>query len=232
MIGDAHSARSRILIRPGRSARYHCAHAIVSGSKQAMNDNISAVVLAGGRARRMGGRDKGLLEVGGQAMVLWVCEALKPQCAAVLVNANRNLDDYATVTGLDVFSDRDAEFSGPLSGMSSALARIDSALMLTCPCDSPLVHPHLAERLLDALEREDAEIAVAHDGNRLQPVFNLLKRELHGSLDAFLASGERKIDRWFDRHRTAIAMFDDSPEMFLNINTPRDCAMFEARLAS
>ena len=195
-----------------------------------MNSQVTAVVLAGGRARRMGGEDKGLLSVAGRPMVAWVCDALAPQCAAVLINANRNHAAYAEITGHEVVSDRHSDFQGPLAGMASALTRVSTPLMVTCPCDSPLVHGALVERLVGALVRDDAEIAVAHDGERMQPVFALVKRDLGLSLDAFLARGERKIDRWFAEHRVALALFEDTPDMFLNVNTPHDRACVEARL--
>lgn len=196
-----------------------------------MDARVTAVVLAGGRARRMGGHDKGLLSVAGRPMVAWVCDALSPQCAEVLINANRNLDAYARITARNVVPDRDSDYQGPLAGMASALEHVATPLMVTCPCDSPLVHPALVERLVDALIREDAEIAVAHDGDRLQPVFALIKRDLQASLNAFLERGERKIDRWFAEHRIALAAFEDTQDMFLNVNTPEDRAGVEARLA-
>jgi len=193
-----------------------------------MDTRVTGVVLAGGRARRMGGQDKGLIEVAGQAMVCWVAQALTPQCARVVVNANRNQEDYARLTGLPVVADMVGDFAGPLAGMLSALKQCDTPLMVSAPCDSPLLRPDLVARLVHALELEDAEIAVAHDGERMQPVFTLIARELQDSLAAFLAGGGRKIDLWFESHRTACADFSDDTHMFANINTPEQRDALEA----
>jgi molybdenum cofactor guanylyltransferase len=193
-------------------------------------EDITAVVLAGGRARRMGGEDKGLVEVAGRPMVAWVLDALRPQVGAVMVNANRNRERYAAVAGCAVMADRIEGYAGPLAGMASALAAAESPLVLTAPCDSPLVSRTLAARLYACLERERAELSVAHDGERLQPVFALLRRHLLGDLLAFLATGERRIDRWYATRRMATADLSDAPDTFLNVNTPEDRAALEARL--
>jgi molybdopterin-guanine dinucleotide biosynthesis protein A len=115
--------------------------------------------------------------------------------------------------------------------MASALEAMSTPLLLTVPCDSPLLDPRLAERLRAALVEANAEIAVAHDGERLQPVFALLTRALAPSLRAYLEAGEAKIDRWYARHRTCEVDFSDTPEMFVNVNTPEERDALEARLA-
>ena len=91
--------------------------------------------------------------------------------------------------------------------------------IVTLPCDGPLLPGDLVERLIDALDANKAEIAVAHDGDRMQPVYSLIPTSLADSLHAFLDSGERKIDLWYQQHRVALADFSDCPETFRNINT-------------
>ena len=191
--------------------------------------NITGVVLAGGRARRMGGADKGLVEIDGKPMVVFIVEALKPQTAAVIINANRNLEQYRELCGCPVVPDRQGNFAGPLAGMASGMEAAQTPFVLTAPCDSPLLSRQLGARLFEALEREDAELAVAHDGERMQPVFALLHRNLLDSMIAYLQSGESKIDTWYARHRTAICDFSDETSMFLNINTPEERSDFEGR---
>ncbi len=181
---------------------------------------ITAVVLAGGQARRMGGADKGLVEIHGQSMVEYVVDALRAQVGVLLVNANRNLDLYAKLSGSQVITDDIEGYAGPLAGIASAMACCDTPYLMSVPCDSPLLSPDLAERLHAALRAEDAELSVAHDGERLQPVFALMRRDLLASLTRYLDSGERKIDRWYARHRAAVADMADTPHMFLNVNTP------------
>lgn len=192
---------------------------------------VSGIILAGGRATRMGGIDKGLVEVAGRPMIEHIIERLRPQTQALIVNANRSHERYAAY-GLPVVADDFGDYAGPLAGMAAGLAKAATAYAVTVPCDSPLLPPDLVARLWSALQREDAELAVAWAEERMQPVFALLPRDLLPSLREFLASGDRKIDRWYGRHRVALADFSDSPDTFLNINTPDEQAALEARLTS
>jgi molybdenum cofactor guanylyltransferase len=192
---------------------------------------ITAVVLAGGRATRMGGVDKGLVELAGRPMISHVLAALVPQVERVLINANRNQELYAAF-GWPVVADEDAGFLGPLAGLAAGLRAARTPLVLTAPCDCPLLAPDLVSRLYSALEQEGAEIAVPFDGERLQPVFALVRRELADSLAAYLRGGDRKIDRWFAQHRLARVDFSDRPENFVNVNDPDERAALETRLAA
>ena len=193
--------------------------------------DITAVVLAGGKARRMGGEDKGLITIAGKPMVAHTIDALRAQTAQVIVNANRNADTYCAITGCRVIADIVGDFAGPLAGMASALAASATPLVLTAPCDSPLVTPDLGPRLYAALARSGAEIAVAHDGERMQPVFALLTRGVLPALCAFLEAGERKIDAWYATRHTVRADFSDALDTFLNVNTPRERDRLERRFA-
>lgn len=181
-------------------------------------EDITGVILAGGRAKRMGGIDKGLLELRGKPMITHVLERLTPQVSRVIINANRNLADYRCWAET-VVKDSTGEYNGPLAGMASGLEVTGTRYMLTCPCDSPLLASDLAERMYIQSVAEQAEVAVASDGSRLHPVFLLIHRTLLPSILAFLEAGERKIDRWFEQHRFTIVDFSDKPETFLNVNT-------------
>jgi molybdenum cofactor guanylyltransferase len=179
----------------------------------------------------MGGADKGLLPLAGRPMVEHVVRALEPQVGAILINANRNLERYERL-GLPVVCDRMGDFFGPLVGMASAMERATTPYLLTVPCDSPLVPADLAATLYRALADAGAELSVAHDGKRMQPVFALLDRALLPSLLAYLDAGGRKIDTWYAEHRVALADFSGQPQAFLNVNTPEDQAEVERLLAS
>lgn len=191
--------------------------------------DITGIVLAGGRAQRMGGVDKGLMQLAGKPMVAHVLAALGPQVATIIVNANRNLDQYAAF-GYRIAADTIGDYYGPLAGMASAMEIATTKYVLTVPCDSPLMARDLVARLYQALIQGCADIGVAHDGERMHPVFALLQRGLLPSLQEYLQSGERKIDRWFARHQVAIAYFADEPETFINVNDPQERAAVEARL--
>jgi molybdenum cofactor guanylyltransferase len=178
----------------------------------------------------MGGQDKGLLNLAGRPMVAHVIDAVRPQVAAVLVNANRNLEHYAAL-GHRVVPDLTGDFDGPLAGMASAMRETRTPYLLCVPCDSPLVPADLAGTLLQRLLGAGAELAVVHDGERMQPVFALLSCALLPDLLSYLEGGGRKIDAWFARHRVALADFSGNREAFLNVNTPEDQAALERRLA-
>ena len=189
-------------------------------------ETITGVVLAGGKARRMGGQDKGLRPFAGRPMVEWVIDSLAPQVGALVINANRNREAYAAY-GHPVIADEIEGFQGPLAGFASTMAAVSTPWILTLPCDGPYPAPDLAERLCAALAEQEAEIAVATDGNRMQPVYALIPVALAASLRDYLAAGERKIDRWYARHRVALVDLSDHPEAFANVNTLEDSRTLE-----
>ncbi len=184
---------------------------------------ITALILAGGKSRRMGGRDKGLLPFGDGLLVGQVLSAILPQVGSVMINANRHQAEYAQL-GYPVVADTLADFQGPLAGFLAGLEQLQTEYLLTLPCDGPVVVADLALRLAKGLGEAGADIAVAHDGKRLQPVYALLHRRVLPDLRAALAGGERKIDRWYPRHEWVTVDFSDVPEQFSNINTPEDYA--------
>jgi molybdenum cofactor guanylyltransferase len=186
--------------------------------------DVTAVVLAGGRARRMGGQDKGLIELNRTPLIEYALAALAGQVDTIVINANRNIERYAGM-GYPVIEDRHSGFNGPLAGMASALSVMQTRYLVTVPCDSPALPLDLVDRLLEARAEADAEIAVAHDGTRMQPVFALLQRSLLPGLERFLDADGRKIDQWYAQHRLALADFSDQPDAFTNVNTPEDLAI-------
>jgi molybdenum cofactor guanylyltransferase len=183
--------------------------------------SITGVILAGGRGRRMGGNDKGLVEFAGRPLIEHVIEVLSPQVGALMINANRNQDTYAAY-GYPVIRDELDDYQGPLAGFYSAMQAAATDYILTVPCDGPLLSSELVPRLTRALSNNEAEIAVAHDGKRMQPVYALLPTRLRNNLKEFLESGDRKIDRWYAWHTVALADCADMPDMFRNINTPAE----------
>ncbi len=177
----------------------------------------------------MGGRDKGLVEIAGRPMIEYVLEILRPQVGATMINANRNAEFY-TRYGEPVIADALTGFNGPLAGMASAMRAAETPMIVTVPCDSPFVPADLVTRLAAAKQDANAEIAVADNGERMQPVFALLDKALLDSLEGYLARGERKIDRWFAEHRCTSVDFSDRPETFINVNTPEEVARVEAMI--
>jgi molybdopterin-guanine dinucleotide biosynthesis protein A len=179
---------------------------------------VTGVVLAGGQGSRMGGVDKGLAAFRGRPMVAHVIERFAPQVDEVLVNANRNVEEYETF-GHRVIADEIAGFAGPLAGFERGLAHARCPFVATVPCDSPFLPLDLVARLRAAMQEKSAQFAVAKTGAQAHPVFCLMRREVHASLARFLAAGERKIDRWYASLAVVEVAFDDEADAFANINT-------------
>ncbi len=200
-----------------------------------MTQNITAIILAGGRGSRMGGVDKGLQTFNGVPLALHTLMRLQMQeggvVAETMVNANRNLAAYEAM-GVSVWPDASPDaFAGPLAGFLTGLERCETPYLLTVPCDTPLFPLDLALRLLQAIEQQGADIAMASapetdesgvTHTRAQPVFCLMKAQLMESLVKFMQGGGRKIDAWTAQHTTVLVPFDgrtDSPGAFANANT-------------
>jgi molybdenum cofactor guanylyltransferase len=190
-------------------------------------ESITAVVLAGGKGRRFEGRDKGLIEFHQRPIVAHVIDALIPQVAGVMINANRSVAQYESF-GYPVINDELSGFQGPLAGFAAAMENAPTSHVLILPCDGPFILPDYARRMARALIAGGAEMAVAHDGERMQPVHALIPVRLLDSLKAFLDSGERKIDRWYVRHSVAMVDFTGLSNMFKNINTQEQLRELEA----
>ncbi len=189
---------------------------------------ITGVILAGGKARRMGGIDKGLIGLAGVPMCKIVMDLLGPQVSEVLLNANRNQEIYEKF-GVPVIRDRIQGYLGPLAGLASAMQSAKTPWVITAPCDGPFLNHDYVARMSEAVD-DGTDVVVASDEKRLQPTFMLVNTKLRRNLDDFLESGGRKIDLWFVRHVYRIADFSDSPNCFLNINSEEDRQQAEKRI--
>ena len=176
----------------------------------------------------MGGVDKGLKPLRDKPMVQWVIERFAPQVDEVLINANQNLETYAAF-GHRVIPDAIGGYAGPLAGLHRGLSEAAHDLVATVPCDSPFLPHDLVPRLLTALERESADLAVARTGDQPHPVFCLCRGNVLGGLSAFLEAGGRKIDAWYAALKVVEVPFDDEPDAFSNINTEAELRGFEKK---
>jgi len=200
--------------------------------------DITGLILAGGRGSRMGGADKGLQNFNGMPMALYTLMRLQLQVGQLIINANRNLGAYESF-GVPVWPDVLEDYAGPLAGFLTGLERCETPYLVTVPCDTPNFPIDLVTRLAAELEREGAEIAMAaapetgKDGQRVvrsQPVFCLLHTDLMESLAAFTRQGGRKIDAWTAQHKTVLVPFDtpsDDPNAFANANTAAELQQLE-----
>jgi len=191
-------------------------------------NKVSGVVLAGGLARRMGLRDKGLMPFNNRPLVGYALAAMAPLVDELLISANRNQEDYKQF-GYPVIGDSNPTFDGPLAGILAAMRVAQNTVLLVMPCDSPLVETRHLQRLLAALATQSVDIALVYDGKRLHPVFAALKTSLslQTDLQNYLQHGERKLENWFNRHSAIKVDFSDTPEIFANINTPAELQALE-----
>ncbi|WJW74759.1 molybdenum cofactor guanylyltransferase MobA [Thiohalobacter sp. IOR34] len=192
--------------------------------------HVTGLILAGGRATRMGGRDKGLIELAGRPLIDYALAAMDAVCEQVLISANRHLDLYRRF-GRAVLSDPLADYPGPLAGILAGLQQAPPGVLLVMPCDTPLATPALLQRLVAAGTDTATMAAVAHDGQRLQPAFVRLDPQLARPLRQALEAGERRLGRWVASLDPRQVDCSDHPEWFDNINTPEDLDALAARLA-
>lgn len=187
----------------------------------------SWVILAGGQATRMGGQDKGLITLSDKPLIEHVYQRLATQTSQIAINANRNLERYGQMA--PVFEDQFKDFPGPLGGIHAglhyALAQSSSPWVGFVPCDSPMINLDLVERFCAAID-DGVEILVAHDGDHLQPVFTLFHTSVLPRLETFLRRGDRKIILLYKECQTKWVDFSDSPDCFVNLNTPEELQRF------
>ena len=188
---------------------------------------VTGVILAGGLARRMNKQDKGLVSFKGRPMVSYAIAALAPLVDQIVINANRSSEQYRQF-GWPVVADQTDSFDGPLAGVLSAMTHADADVLLVIPCDSPLIKAVHLQKLLAARAENDADVAVAFDGERLHPVFLAIKTTLKTSLQDYLASGQRKMAVWLEQQNMVQVDFSNEPEIFSNINTMADLSALEA----
>ncbi|WP_077551479.1 molybdenum cofactor guanylyltransferase MobA [Rodentibacter genomosp. 2] len=182
---------------------------------------ISAVILAGGKARRMEGRDKGLQILQGKPLIQHMIEGLQPQIADISINANRNQAEYAKF-GFPVFADELADFQGPLGGMLSGLEKAGTDFVLFTPCDSPFFPKNLLTKLKSAVENDRTLIAYACDEEREHPTFCLMSVELKEALRNYLAAGERRLLQFMRENKGISVKFTTSEGRFMNFNSLDD----------
>lgn len=195
-----------------------------------LKDQITGLILAGGRAQRMGGIDKGLIPFHGKPLIESAITRLKTQVGPILINANRNITKYASY-GYPVLMDEMTDFSGPLAGFSVGLKNCKTPYLLTSPCDSPLLPIDLAKKMMVEIEngKFDLVYASTKEANGkiwAQPVFCLMRTTLEDSLTSFLGTGNLKIDHWFlDLHSSTVIF--ENEQAFANVNTPEELRALE-----
>jgi molybdopterin-guanine dinucleotide biosynthesis protein A len=203
---------------------------------------VTGVILAGGQSRRMGGGDKGLLELAGRPMLAHVAARLAPQVGTLVINANGDPARFARL-GLPVVADTIPDFAGPLAGVLAGMrwARANTPaarFIATAAGDAPLLPTDLVSRCLAALGDRPGGVALAQSGGELHPVIGLWPVALADDLEAQLRAGVRKVLAWTDRHGTVPVPFGfvevgrAAIDPFFNANTPQELDALRAALAA
>ncbi|WP_301099838.1 molybdenum cofactor guanylyltransferase MobA, partial [Otariodibacter sp.] len=186
-------------------------------------NDISAVILAGGLARRLQGVEKGLQEVAGKPLITHIIERLSPQICKIYLNINRLYENYhQQYPAVPTYSDNLVGFQGPLSGILSGFQHIESEYLLFVPCDTPFLPTNLLKKLSTVLRINQAQIAYAHDGERPHPTFALIHRSVEKALADYLARGERRLLQFFHSQKSVAVDFSEQSCAFKNFNTPEE----------
>ncbi len=188
----------------------------------AVASTLTGLILAGGRGRRLGGQDKGLVPYRGRPLVEWVLARLAPQVDGIFISANRNLEVYARY-GHPVLPDTLADYAGPLAGVREGLGAAPAEWLLSAPCDVPQLPADCAARLLQAAVDQGRTAAYARAGEVDHYAVLLLHKTCAAALDAYLQSGGRSL-RGFLAAEMAVAVRFDAAQAFANLNTPEDLA--------
>jgi len=190
--------------------------------KITIND-ITAVILAGGKSSRLSGEDKGLMDFRGQEMINHVLVIVKPKVSEVLISANRNIDLYENFG--KVIADDLENFQGPLAGISKALKVCSTPYLLILPCDSPFVDDELIDDLISRMEETEVDICVAHDGSIMHATFAIINVNLSSNLEEFLLNGGRKMAIWYRQHNIERIDVSDRLQVLTNLNKPEDFSL-------
>ncbi|MBT3195487.1 MAG: molybdenum cofactor guanylyltransferase [Candidatus Ruthia sp.] len=190
--------------------------------KSITKKDVTAVILSGGRATRMGGQNKGLILFKDKPLISYVTNVVSENVNSILVSANKNLDLYQEFG--TVIADDLADFQGPLAGISKAMHFANTPYLLVLPCDGPFVSSLLLERLIQSMQQNEVDICVASNGDKIHPTYSLINITLKDNLDKFLQTGGRKFGLWLENNNALKVDFSDQPDIFINLNSPQDFA--------
>ena len=185
------------------------------------SNNLSAVVLSGGQSRRMGGKDKGLLELAGKPMISYVLGSLNNHINDIMISTNSADIRYQQMSHRCIEDILKGNL-GPLAGIHSALSNSQHSRVLITACDSPFLQTALCSRLIKAMDSSNAMMAVAHDGEHIQNTFSVIDVRLKPNLEQYLQRGGRRLMTWFKEQHAIEVDFADVKDSFLNINSTQD----------
>jgi len=199
---------------------------MISNTDTTNNSQIQAIILTGGQGSRLGGQDKGLIEVNGKRLIDYACDSIKEQVSHIIISANRHQDIYRQ-SGFDVIEDSIADYAGPLAGILSALQYIKkNELLFCCPVDMPVLPDHIVSDLYEQLLSQQADICCVQTDDRLQPLIALMHQRVVTDLFAYLQSGQRKVMDWINQQKLCTCIVDGNELQMININHEQDLQDF------
>ena len=181
--------------------------------------DITGVVLAGGQGRRMGGQDKGLVQLFDKPLYQHIIDKLQPQVEHLAISANRNIARYEQ-SGYPVWLDSIPDYAGPLAGFLSALEKSTTHWVFFTPCDTPFIPTNLVETLWN--HRADFDAVYVNDGNRDHPTLCLINKKMITPLQRFLANGDKKLMLFLQSNNTKSIYINANKNAFINVNTLED----------
>ena len=188
------------------------------------------LVLAGGRAQRLGGVDKGLLALNGRPLIEYVLERTSCMTDRPIISANRNRASYLRYSRRAI-GDSISGFQGPLAGIYSALKYMKHDYLFVMPCDTPFLPADLFQRLRKSMEKNNRPISVVKHGSQIEPLLMLIKKTHITGIANHLDSGQHSVIGWIEGYQCSYAEFSPGSSCFLNINSRDDLAMAEKLIA-
>ncbi len=195
------------------------------------SSDISALILAGGKASRFNGENKGLIQLQTSPLISYVINTLKPQVKTILISANRDIQSYQKF-GYPVLQDQHSDIKhlqGPLAGILQGMEYASTPWLLLSPCDTPFLQTNYCQIMTTALATHPNKIAVAILQGKLQPLFSLIPISFKQTLKKALNNKDYKVGQWIKSLPYREVEFTDE-RMFTNINTPDELANSEVLL--
>lgn len=192
-------------------------------SARLTKEEVTALVLAGGKASRFSGHDKGLIEFHRKPLISHIIDALVPQVKTLLISANRNIEryqQYGYPVIVDAVSDIE-HLQGPLAGILQGLKQASTRWVLLSPCDTPFITEDYCQHMISAVKPDVEKLIVATCNNKLQPLFSLIPVSFIDQLVDAIDNKLYKVGHWITSMPHCKLEFPDM-RMFTNINSAEE----------
>jgi molybdopterin-guanine dinucleotide biosynthesis protein A len=185
------------------------------------HQNITGIVLAGGKSSRMG-TDKSLLLWRGKTFVEHAIDALKPLCGKVVISSNKSIYDF---TGCETWPD-ELPMQAPMVGIYSCLKRSQTETNIFLSCDMPHVTTDLLRYLTEHSENNNVLVAV-HDENKIEPLCGIYKRNVIEEMEKSIKNNNLSLYKYIHSYSSPYVIIDEklsfyNDNLFANINTLED----------